>query len=107
MLFRSSRHSLQYLQMVHLHLIGDGMDNLLRAQEKTNDLLGKMVGQQTKISEQLEDILHSMGALPIGEEESTEKEGIEKEGANGAEPSGDSTPELPDEDTEEQDGVVK
>lgn len=89
-----SRDSLRYLQMVHLHLIGDGMDNLLRAQEKTNKLLGKLVEQQANIGEQLEDILQRMdsGDLPVAE------------GTDEPQPAAPGQAELPDEDTEEQDG---
>ena len=44
-----SVEGLQYLQMVHLHAIGDGLDRLLRAQEKTNTLLNEIASQNEVI----------------------------------------------------------
>ena len=49
-----SAEGLQYLQMVHLHAIGDGLDRLLRAQEKTNALLNEIASQNQVIIELME-----------------------------------------------------
>lgn len=79
-----SRTSLQYLEMVHLHLVGDGLDQVLRAQEKTNALLQKMLEQQEILGRHLEEVLREPDPMEEGP--------VQKE------------EELPDDDTEEQDG---
>lgn len=49
-----SPEGLQYLQMVHMHIVGSGIDRLLRAQEETNRLLAEMVEQNRTIIDVLD-----------------------------------------------------
>ena len=47
---------LTYLGLCHLHLLGDGLDRLLKEQEKTNRLLGGIQAQNESIIGLLEDL---------------------------------------------------
>lgn len=95
-----SRAGLQYLQMVHLHLVGDGLDQLLRAQEKTNKLLAEIRDQQASIGDQLEEVVSSLD--PAETEEEAVPEENQPERPQTTTPEDDVEP--PDEETEERGG---
>ena len=58
---------LTYLGLCHLHLLGDGLDRLLKEQEKTNRLLGGIQAQNEIIIGLLDDLQDD------GEEEEPER----------------------------------
>lgn len=99
-----SREGLQYLQMVHLHLVGDGLDQLLRAQEKTNRLLAEIRDQQASIGDQLEDVIQHLTGEEPEEERAAEVQAAEPEGAPQDSTPAEDDAEPPDEETEEQGG---
>ena len=67
-----SAEGLQYLQMVHLHIVGSGIDRLLSAQEQTNRLLAE-------ITDQNRTIIDLLGGGELPEEDGRSEEGGQPE----------------------------
>lgn len=81
-----SAEALQYLQMVHLHIVGSGIDRLLSAQEQTNRLLAE-------ITDQNRTIIDLLGGGKLPEEDGRLEEGGQPE--EGGRPEAEQRPADP------------